>query len=536
MTRAVRFAFLLLAAAGGAACHSDAAPPTTAGGGAGGGSGKGGAGGGFAGAGGIAGGGAGAAGTARGGSAGGGMGGVGPAGASGRGGAGGGAGAGGMGGDGGSGGGGSGGGAGRGGSAGGGSGGGGAGHGGSAGRGGVGGGGGTGGGGTGGGAGGGVGGGGAGGGGTGGGPLCTLGTATDCAACGDPACPLANTLLACTSADRCAHAACAAGFANCNTSSPDCETSFATGGTCLPTYRGTTAFPMSVVFYNATAIGTDGSYFLAGQFRGTVDFDPTSAQDVRSSGDVGTIAAFITKMNADGSYAWTRSFPAPDVDFETITAAANGGVVGTGQFLWTIDLDPGPGVDMHYAGAMPNTGRQAFVVKLAADGSLVWGRNFVEGTTDGRSYSIGRGLAVDATDAVYVAGLFTRGVDFDPGPGTVLRMAPYVSGAFVEKLTPAGDLAWVQTFDDGDYCGANLNRITVATDGTVWAAGTIGVHPACESSNRQGHTRRPSSWLTTQEAPPAEPGGYRARTGIPGLRPWSPVRMAPCSSVARRGD
>jgi hypothetical protein len=162
---------------------------------------------------------------------------------------------------------------------------------------------------------------------------------------------------------------------------------------------------------------------------------------------------------------------------------------------------------MHNAGAMPNTGRQGFVVKLAADGSLVWGRNFVEGTTDGRSFSEGMGAAVDASDAVYVTGLFTRGVDFDPGPGTVLRIAPYVEGAFLVKLTPAGDFSWAQTFDDGDYCPARLNSVTVATDGTVWAAGTIGVHPACEMQQSSGPILQPI--VLAYSAGGAERGSWR---------------------------
>jgi hypothetical protein len=159
---------------------------------------------------------------------------------------------------------------------------------------------------------------------------------------------------------------------------------------------------------------------------------------------------------------------------------------------------------MHNAGMMPNTGRQGFVVKLAADGSLVWGRNFVEGTTDGRSFSTGIGAAVDASDAVYVAGIFTRGVDFDPGPGTVLRTAPYITAAFLVKLTPAGDFSWAQTFDDGDNCPARLNSVTVATDGTVWAAGTIGVHPACELQQSSGPSLQP---LLVAYSPGGDPRG-----------------------------
>jgi len=141
------------------------------------------------------------------------------------------------------------------------------------------------------------------------GPRCTLGTAVNCAACGDPACTLANTLMACTSADQCGRAVCAAGFGNCKASSLDCETSFAAGGTCLPRYEGTTTFATDYTYTSSTAIGTDGSFFLAGQFRGTVDFDPTGAHDVHAAVSASDIAVFITKLNADGSYAWTQSFP-----------------------------------------------------------------------------------------------------------------------------------------------------------------------------------------------------------------------------------
>jgi hypothetical protein len=93
------------------------------------------------------------------------------------------------------------------------------------------------------------------------GPRCTLGTAVNCAACGDPACTLANTLMACTSADQCGRAVCAAGFGNCKASSLDCETSFAAGGTCLPRYEGTTVFATDYTYTSSTAIGTDGSFF-----------------------------------------------------------------------------------------------------------------------------------------------------------------------------------------------------------------------------------------------------------------------------------
>jgi hypothetical protein len=318
------------------------------------------------------------------------------------------------------------------------------------------------------------------------GPLCTLGTAVNCAACGDPACTLANTLTACTSADQCGRAVCAAGFGNCNVSSLDCETSFAAGGTCLPRYEGTTTFATDYTYASSTAIGTDGSFFLAGQFRGTVDFDPTGAHDVHSAVSASDIAVFITKLNADGSYAWTQSFSEPGVALGAVAAAADGAVVAVGVFNGSIDLDPGPGVDLHESGTTQSN--QALVVKLAADGSLVWGRTF-EGTQD-RSYSSADAVAVDATDAVYVAGIFTSEVDFDPGPGMELRTAPLVGDAMLVKLTAAGDFSWVQTISNRD-CHTQLWSLAVATDGTVWGVGWTGTGPMCDDLPPSGPGSEP---------------------------------------------
>ncbi len=310
------------------------------------------------------------------------------------------------------------------------------------------------------------------------GPVCTIGTASDCAACGDPACTLTNTLTACMSADHCGRAVCAAGFGNCDVSSLDCDTSFTAGGSCLPHSLGTTAYATGYTYSSWTTIGTDGSFFLAGQFRGTVDFDAAGAHDVHSAASAADIAIFITKLNADGSYAWTRSFSEPGAALGALAPASGGAVVAVGVFHGSIDLDPGPGVDLHQSGTLFES-YQALVVKLAADGSLVWGRTF-EGTEQDRTYSSGIGVAVDATDAVYMSAIFTSEVDFDPGPGMALRTAPYVGNAAVVKLTSTGDFSWVQTIGNLD-CHTELYGLAAATDGTIWGAGWTATGPACET-------------------------------------------------------
>ena len=98
---------------------------------------------------------------------------------------------------------------------------------------------------------------------------------------------------------------CQSGFANCSTANPDCETTFASppaGGGCLPHYIGTMGIATQRFNNAVTAIAPDGSFFLAGTFMGSVDFDPSTNRDVRTANDPD---AYITKFNADASYAWT---------------------------------------------------------------------------------------------------------------------------------------------------------------------------------------------------------------------------------------
>lgn len=311
-----------------------------------------------------------------------------------------------------------------------------------------------------------------------------LGTADNCAACGDHACTLANTMLTCQGTDGCTRSVCKPGFANCDQTAPDCETRIAAGGACLPNNLGTLTTAGDILDLG-TAIGTDGSYFLAGRFRGTVDFDPTSGQDIQSTSIPLGIGEFITKINADGTYGWTRIFDGAAIDLGGpggLAGAAGGAVVLMGVysgFNGAIDLDPGPGVDLHQPASTSD--QEGVILKLAADGSFVWGRVFASagGPLGGiaANSNLG-GIAVDAADSVYVGGLFRSAIDFDPGPGTAIRSSSQTQAAMLVKLTSGGDFVWVQPIDDGP-CAARLQGVAVASDGEIWAEGVAGTGGNC---------------------------------------------------------
>ncbi|MCC6490953.1 MAG: hypothetical protein IT364_25925, partial [Candidatus Hydrogenedentes bacterium] len=81
----------------------------------------------------------------------------------------------------------------------------------------------------------------------------------------------------------------------------------------------------------------------------------------------------------------------------------------------------------------------------AADGDFVWGRSMGnDGVEEGRS------AKTDSDGNVYITGFFEGTVDFDPGPGTAnLSSEEYARSAFILKLDPAGDFAWVKQLVGG---------------------------------------------------------------------------------------
>jgi hypothetical protein len=319
-----------------------------------------------------------------------------------------------------------------------------------------------------------------------------LDTQDNCGACGNAkTCTLANVEAPCiVDAPACTDPTCKPGFANCDRTSRDCEAAWGSAqATCAPKYLGTAAF-VPDRGDPASAMAPDGSLFIGGSFRGSVDLDPTAGVDMRTSAALpngqASVDGFVTKLNPDGSYAWTRTVAGSDYDaVASLAVAADGSVVAGGSYAGTIDFDPGPGVA---SGALPPYGAP-FVLKLGSDGAFVWVRTF-DATTGTASGAASR-LALDQAGAVYVAGQFSAGgMDFDPGAAVVERTSSS-EGSYLVKLTSAGAFGWVTTLT-GESCFSGSGGLAVSEAGTVWHA--FGFRGAC-AFDGGGTTFEPSTNL-----------------------------------------
>jgi hypothetical protein len=226
---------------------------------------------------------------------------------------------------------------------------------------------------------------------------------------------------------------------------------------------------------NALAVDASGNVYVTGEFQDTVDFDP-------GAGTFNLIATagkdvFIQKLDPKGNLLWAKSIGGFGWDVGQDIAIDNAGnVIVVGQFLGTVDFDPGSAVQN-----LSGNGTDAFILKLDASGNYIWAKNVGGSSTD---YAFG--LAIDQADNVYASGRYKSTVDFDPGGGVVNRTAVGAYDLFLLKLDNAGAYQWVYTAGGvGDEIGRTVD---VNDDNQVYLSGyyaaTVDFDPTSATVNK----------------------------------------------------
>src|SRR5260221_4758195 len=130
----------------------------------------------------------------------------------------------------------------------------------------------------------------------------------------------------------------------------------------------------------------------------------------------------------------------------SIAVDSAGGLYLADRFTGTADLDPGPGKAI-----VTSKGKTDFFLVHTLPGDQVaqdlqeptLKQAFAFGANGGVTH--GDGVVTDAAGNIYVAGLFNKTVDFDPGPGvTNLTSTDPDGNVFIAKYTAGGALLWAQ--------------------------------------------------------------------------------------------
>jgi hypothetical protein len=212
-------------------------------------------------------------------------------------------------------------------------------------------------------------------------------------------------------------------------------------------------------YTNSIVIDASSNVYITGVYSGTSDFDPGAGTTNMISN--GGYDSFFAKYASDGSLIWAKSIGGASNDltyFITLDASVN--IYVTGYYSGTSDFDPGAGTtNLTSAGT-----EDGFFAKYATDGSLIWAKSI--GST-----SIDEGISIvcDASSNVYMTGLFSGTVDFDPSAGTTNMTSNGGYDSFFAKYASDGSFVWAKSV--GGVGNDKSNSIVVNTSGEIYITG-----------------------------------------------------------------
>ncbi len=210
----------------------------------------------------------------------------------------------------------------------------------------------------------------------------------------------------------------------------------------------------------ATALDHQGHIFIVGDFRGTVDFDPSGNVD-NHTGPTSEDSLFLSRFDVEGNYNWTRTIVSTFPTEMTIDSLGRVFVVG---FLRGVaDFDPSAGVDQ-----FDSIGVDAiFLTSFDNEGSYRWTRVIHGPTSD--NYLIAYGVSTTNTGEIYISGGFKGTVDFDPSGTVDNHQSNGYEDAFVSQYSANGTYLWTRTFGGADY--DVVTKIAATTSGDVIVVG-----------------------------------------------------------------
>lgn len=144
----------------------------------------------------------------------------------------------------------------------------------------------------------------------------------------------------------------------------------------------------------AIAVADDGTVYVAGMYRDTVDFGDGVKH---TASDADTYDGFVVALDEKGTAQWSRVFGGEGDDLvKAVAAFPGGGVVVVGSYANELNLGDG---------VLPSSGAdEVFVARLDKSGKRMWARRFGGIGVDGAD-----GVAIDKDGNIAVIGVYGGG-------------------------------------------------------------------------------------------------------------------------------
>lgn len=225
--------------------------------------------------------------------------------------------------------------------------------------------------------------------------------------------------------------------------------------------KGIIGVGTSEIVGNAILSDSAGCIYVAGAYSGTVDFNPSNNQFLKTTSAVSEI--FVLKLDASGNLAWVKTMEGNLAAYgsiaKDITIDFQNNLVLTGEYFGTVDFDPSG------ASEIPPPGGSVFIQKLDSAGTLIWLRT-INPTT-------GNAIITDPVGNIYITGAIIGSADFDPGVDNYPYSSSTISypDVYTLKLDQDGNFIWANCFG-GENSDVGID-LAIDMTGSVYTLGTF---------------------------------------------------------------
>jgi hypothetical protein len=202
-------------------------------------------------------------------------------------------------------------------------------------------------------------------------------------------------------------------------------------------------------------VAANGDVLVTGYFSSTLDLggggmggsSPSELQAVEGE-DI-----FLARLDSSGQLIWSKRFGTTGSQrAAALGTDSSGDILITGGFDGSLNFGP--------MLPMTNSSGDAFLCKLAGDGSFKWQQSW-----GGSGVQVPHALAVNSSDEVYVGGSFQGSINI----GGNLYNSAGQRDAFVVKVDPSGQPVWEKAV--GDTFDQAVRGLALAANGDLVVMG-----------------------------------------------------------------
>lgn len=201
--------------------------------------------------------------------------------------------------------------------------------------------------------------------------------------------------------------------------------------------------------FQGRSLRTDqnNNLYVAGQFRGTVDFDPGSATTYHLTAGNSGDDVFVLKLDANGDFVWAKNFGGnKNENTAGLTLDSKNNLYTYGRFRDTADFDPGPQI----SNRISYGGEDMFIQKLDSNGQFISVNHF-----GGSGFDLIYSVTSDSKDNIYACGTFSDTVYFHAGSQLVNRISLGGLDNFTLKLKDTTSI--VTAVKEGSLSSNNIS-------------------------------------------------------------------------------